>query len=134
MYVRTYINDIQKSLMLPCFLNFVSFTNHSLATHYPATTYYFNLSQVDQLAIERDKFKKESDRLRVDLEKEKKDAQSKFDVYMRKTEQFQLQWKKREEAEDKINVNTYLYWIAQNSVLKNLGKFWLGSMLNWTKK
>ena len=82
----------------------VSLINQSLATHYLATSYYFILSQVNQLAIERDKFKKENERLRTDLDKEKKDAQTKFDVYKKKTEQFQLQWKKREEAEVKITV------------------------------
>ena len=63
------------------------------------------LLQISHLTIDRDKFKKESEKLRAELDKEKKDAQSKIDLYKKKTEQFQLQWKKREEAEVKLNVS-----------------------------
>ena len=65
--------------------------------------------QISHLIIDRDKFEKESEKLRSELDKEKKDAQNKIDLYKKKTEQFQLQWKKREEAEVKLNVSMINY-------------------------
>ena len=51
------------------------------------------------------KLKKECTRLRAELDKEKKDTQGKSDVYKKKTEQFQVQWKRREEAEARVHVS-----------------------------
>ena len=61
-----------------------------------------------KLSKENDKYKNESGRLRAELDKEKKEALGKTDVYKKKTEQFQLQWKKREEAEARANVCVYV--------------------------
>ena len=51
------------------------------------------------------KLKKECTRLRAELGKEKKDAQGKSDVCKKKSEQFQVQWKRREEAEARVHVS-----------------------------
>ena len=67
-----------------------------------------NFSQVSQYARENDRLKKECDKFKAELDKEKKDAQGKSDVLKRKTEHFQLQWRKREEAEARITVRTYM--------------------------
>ena len=40
-----------------------------------------------------------------DLERERKEAHTKMDVYKKKTEQFQVQWKKREEVEARLKVS-----------------------------
>ena len=44
-------------------------------------------------------------RLQTELDNEKKDAQGKSDVYKKKIEQFQEQWKRREEAEARVHVS-----------------------------
>ena len=72
--------------------------------------YLITFSQVDQYAKENDKLKKECGRLRAELDKERRDAQGKSDVYKKKTEQFQLQWRKREEAETRVNVCMHKYY------------------------
>ena len=56
-----------------------------------------------------EKFKRECTRLRGELEKERKDAQGRSDVYKKKTEQFQVQWKRREEAETRVHVSVTKY-------------------------
>ena len=53
-------------------------------------------------------------RLRAELDKEKKDAQGKSDVYKKKTEQFQVQWKRREEAEARVHVSVFSYMFKCN--------------------
>ena len=67
-----------------------------------------NFSQVSQYARENDRLNKECDKLKAEVDKAKKDAQGKLDVYKRKTEQFQEQWIKREEAEARVTVRTYM--------------------------
>ena len=62
---------------------------------------------LSQATKESDKLKKENERLHAELDKERKDALGKMDVYKKKIEQFQLQWRKREEAEAKITVCMY---------------------------
>jgi len=51
------------------------------------------------------KLTKERDKLHDDLERERKEAHTKMDVYKKKTEQFQVQWKKREEVEARLKVS-----------------------------
>ena len=69
---------------------------------------------------ESEKFKHECTKLRTELDKEKKDAQTKSGLYKKKTEQFQLQWRKREEAETQIQVSVTIYsnYYALNPLIK----------------
>lgn len=60
--------------------------------------------QTHQVASDNEKLQNEIARLRTALEKEQKEAQTKSDIYKNKTEQFQKQWRKREEAEKTIKV------------------------------
>ena len=66
---------------------------------------YWLILQANHFAKESEKYKRECAKLRAELDKEKKDAQGKSDVYKKKTEQFQVQWKKREEAEARVHVS-----------------------------
>ena len=67
------------------------------------------MPQANHFLKERENFKRECARLRAELDKEKKDAQDKSDVYKKKSEQFQLQWLKREQAEARVHVSVYSY-------------------------
>ena len=74
------------------------------------------LSQANCYAKENEKLKKESEifkkectKLCDELDKERKDAQYKSTLYKKKTEQFQLQWRKREEAEAQIQVSVMIH-------------------------
>ena len=60
--------------------------------------------QTHQVATDNEKLQYEISRLRTALEKEQKEAQTKSDIYKNKTEQFQKQWKRREEAEKTVKV------------------------------
>ena len=60
---------------------------------------------MNHFSEESEKFKTECAKLHADLEKERKDAQNKADLYKKKTEQFQVQWKRREEAEARVQVS-----------------------------
>lgn len=61
---------------------------------------------VHQASADNEKFTQEIARLQVALEKEKKEAHSKVEIYKNKTEQFQMQWKKRQDAEKTLKVCT----------------------------
>ena len=65
------------------------------------------MQQAQQIAFNNAKLQNEISRLRTTLEKEQKEAQTKSDIYKNKTEQFQKQWKKREEAEKMIKVDNW---------------------------
>ena len=65
------------------------------------------LLQASHYLKESEKFKREYAKLRAELDKERKDAQGKSDVYKKKTEQFQVQWKRREEAEARVHVSVH---------------------------
>ena len=50
----------------------------------------------------------ENGRLQTALDRANKEAQSKLDIYKSKTEQFQLQWKKRKDAEAMVKVKMFV--------------------------
>jgi len=54
--------------------------------------------------ISNEKLKQDNIKLQAALEKQKKEMQSKAELYKNKTDQFQVQWRKREEAEKLIKV------------------------------
>jgi len=56
------------------------------------------------LNTENEKLKQDIAKLQAALEKQKKELHSKAEIYKNKTEQFQTQWRKREEAEKLIKV------------------------------
>ena len=79
----------------------------NVANSYVHIDIFCILSQANHYLKESEKFKKDCARLHTELEEEKKDAQSKSDEYKKNIEQFQLQWKKRKEAEAIIQVRVY---------------------------
>ena len=70
--------------------------------------FYACTGQVNQLTTDINKLSQENGRLLAALERQKKEAQNKADLYKNKTQQFQAQWRKREEAEKVLKVITYL--------------------------
>ena len=60
--------------------------------------------QVNQLSTDNEKLKQDNAKLQAALEKQKKEMYSKAELYKNKTEQFQSQWRKREECEKLIEV------------------------------
>lgn len=66
---------------------------------YIATYFFCIWSKANCSAKENEKLKKENGRLHAEL-----NAQA----HMKKTEQFQIQWKKREEAEARVTVSAYI--------------------------
>ena len=56
---------------------------------------------------ESEKLKSECVQLPDELDKEKKDAEDKSDVYKKKAEQFEVQKKEREVAEAKVHVSVF---------------------------
>ena len=69
---------------------------------------YAYFIQVNRLTIDNNKLSQENARLLAALEKQKEELQIKSDLHLKKTEQFQAQWRKREEAEAVLKVIVYL--------------------------
>jgi len=62
------------------------------------------------------KLTKECDKLHNDLERERREAHTKMDVYKKKTEQFQVQWKKREEVEERLKVRLQILYLKHRKI------------------
>jgi len=54
--------------------------------------------------IDNEKLKQDNIKLQTALEEQKKEIQSKAELYKNKSDQFQMQWRKREEAEKMLKV------------------------------
>ena len=64
--------------------------------------------QVVQLTRDNQKLGEENARLQAALGKANKEAHNKVELYKNKTEQFQAQWKKRQDAEQMLKVPMFV--------------------------